>query len=214
MSSFTTLFSFIASPVILFLVMLARFCLIQWPITSKFKCEKYIEKTVFSIIFLTVMYCLIIVVTFIVILDQYISTGLCLLLYTNGQRSEFLLLSSLTVICVQIFCLISNVALSMLSTRILIKKSSIIPLRTKNEKYKGIVIHLFVAMFLNFCSWIPSSVVFILPLIGYQISNYLFTWIIIAVVPLNYVVNPILFSIVTPTTKRLLSSTWSSFTSR
>ena len=211
-SSFITLFSFIASPLILFVMMLARFYVIQWPITSKFKCEKHIEKITSSIIFITAICCLIMIVTFICILGQHVLTGMCILLYTNGQLSEFILVTSLTVICVQIFCLISNMTVNMFSVWILITKmNSIIPHCTKNENYKQIVINLFVVIFINMCSWIPSSVVFILPLIGYQISDYLFTWVFIAVVPLNYVVNPVLFSIVTPTMKRWFSSTWSSF---
>ena len=49
-SSFITLVSFIASPIILFVMMLARFCVIQWPMTSKFKCEKFSARITYSII--------------------------------------------------------------------------------------------------------------------------------------------------------------------
>ena len=85
-------------------------------------------------------------------------------------------------------------------------KSGVSPTLKKKNKYNQIVIHLLIVIFINICCWIPSAVVSILLLIRYKMSGYLFVWIIIVVVPINSFTNPLLFSILTPNTKRVFSS--------
>ena len=208
-SSFMTLLSFIASPIILFIMVLARFCVIKWPMTSKFKYEGFSRKLTLTVLVATVSFCFILVVSFIFDPENHVPSEVCLLLYTTGQLSKFILFSSLLVICVQIFCLISNVTLNVLSIVALVKHS-ITSQSLKKGKDKQIIINLLFVMFTNICCWIPSTTVFILPFAGYQVSSNLLAWIVITVVPINAIANPILFSILTPTMIRWVSNVCSS----
>ena len=184
----------------LFVMMLARFCVIQWPITSKFRCETFNKRITLAIIVGNVSCCFIVVISFVKGLGYYIPTGICFLLHGNEKLTEFILFTSLRIICVLLFCIVSNVAINLLTILALIKqKISRISTSLKEDKYNQIIIHLFIVIFSNMCYWIPSIVVFILSLVGYHESNQLLVWVLIIVVPINSVVNPILFSILTPT---------------
>ena len=206
-SSFIALVSLVTSPIISSILMLARFCVIQWPLTTNFKCEIFSRKITLTILITIIGSCLIVVITFVNVVRKHILTGVCILLYTSGQLTEFFSFVSSAVICIQIFCLISNVMINSLTILALIKlKSCSIPSSLKKEKYNQIINNLFLVILANMCCWIPSTVVFILPLTGYQVSTYLLTWVIILVVPINYIVNPILFSILTPTVIQWFSS--------
>ena len=206
-SSFISLVFFISSPVTLFVMSLARFCVIQWPMTSKFKCEMFNTKITFSFVLSILTTCFIITVTFIIAFDNQIPSRICLLLHDKGQQSEFISFISLLVIFIQIICLLSNITLTVSFIFALMGNNTYtMPDSFKKEKkYKKIVTHLLIVIVNNMCCWIPSTVVFILPLVGYQLSSIFLMWIIITVIPINSVINPILFSILTPTTVRLFS---------
>ena len=62
-SLFIASLSFIASPIILFVMMLARFCVIEWPMTSKFKCKNFSARVTFFIITATISFCFISLIT-------------------------------------------------------------------------------------------------------------------------------------------------------
>ena len=75
--------SFIASPIILFIMVLARFCVIRWPMTSKFKYERFNRKLTLAVLVPTVGFCFILVVSFIYEPENHAPTEICLLLYTT-----------------------------------------------------------------------------------------------------------------------------------
>ena len=188
--------------------MLARFCVIQWLMNSKFKCKNFSARITVSITTSAISFSFFAFITYISVLSQQVPDGMCLFMYSKGHLSELILFMSLSVICIQIFCLIGNMVLNISSIVLLIKRntSTVSPSLKKKNKYSKIVIHLLIVIFINMCCWIPSTVVLVLPLAGYQMSNYVLIWIIIAIVPINSVVDPILFSILTPATIRLFSS--------
>ena len=208
-SSLCSLASLTASPIMLFVMMFARFSVIQWPMDSKFKCEIFNRRIILAIIIAIIGCCIIVVLTFINGLGYHIPTSICILLYANGKPTNFILFTSLLIICVQLFCLISNIIITVLTILALSKKKSpSVSSSLKKGKYNQIIIHLLIIIFSNMCCWIPSTVVFILPLAGYQVSNHLLSWIITIVVPINCIVDPILLSILTPHMKKWFSSTW------
>ena len=171
------------------------------------KCEMFNTKITFSFVLSILTTCFIITVTFIIAFDNQIPSRICLLLHDKGQQSEFISFISLLVIFIQIFCLLSNITLTVSFIFALMgKNTNTVPDSfKKKKKYKKIVTHLLIVIVKNMCCWIPSTVVFILPLVGYQLSSIFLIWIIITVIPINSVINPILFSILTPTTVRLFS---------
>ena len=209
-SSLITLISFMVSPIILFIMVLARFCIIQWPMTSKFKNDLFTKMVTLAIVICIVTFCFI--VSFIYELSNHVPSEICVLLTTSEQKSYFILFTTLLVICVQMFGIISNFALSILTILkiIKIKKDNTSHSLTK-EQIKNIIIHFLFVMLKNNCAWIPSTISFFLPLTGYKVSSNLFSWVIITVVPVNAVVNPILLSIVTPSIKRWFFGQLSTF---
>ena len=210
-SSFTALVSLITSPIIVFVMMLARFCVIQWPMTSKFKSEKFSKKVMFTIIVILVGCCFIIEFTFMIVHGSHLPNRMCLLLYTNGYLSKFILFTSMVVICIQTICLILIMTLNILTISVLNRMDeSYASVSSKKAQYTQIKTHLLIVILTNVCCWIPSSISFILPLVGYKVPSTLLVWVIITVFPINFVVNPILFSIVTPAMKRWVSSACSS----
>ena len=81
-------------------------------------------------------------------------------------------------------------------------------LQTKHIRSKQVMVQLFLVIMAMLWCWIPSSIVFLLPVIGYQVSNYLLSWIIIVVVPINSVLDPLLYSLLTPDMRRNFIKFW------
>ena len=189
----------------------ARLCVIQWPMTSKFKSKMFIRRIIFAVLLLIINCCFIVVISFVYRFGSHIPTGLCLLLYTTGQQPEFIWFTSFSVIFVKMFSLFSNVTLTLLIKLVLIKiKHSATSHNLRKGKNKVIIIHLLLLICTTSCCWIPTTTVLILPLVGHQISSSLLEWTIIIVVPINAIVNPILFSILTPRMKHWLFNKWGS----
>ena len=158
-SSFMTLVSLITSPIILIVLVMARFCVIQWPMTSKFKTEVFSRRIILAVILTIFCCCFILTFSFLYGFEGPVPTGLCLLLYNTGKLSKFILFTSLLVICVQMICLMSIMILTVLIIHAFIKHSVATP-SVKRRKNKHIIIQLLLAMFTSMCCWIPSSVVF------------------------------------------------------
>ena len=69
-----------------------------------------------------------------------------------------------------------NVTFNLLTILELIRReSSNTSLGLIKGKYKEIIIHLFIVIFVNICFWVPSTVVFILPLTGCQMPSIILT---------------------------------------
>ena len=211
-SSFMTLVSLITSPIILLVLVLARFCVIQWPMNSKFKSEIFSKRIILAVILSIFSCCFILAVSFMYGSGNHVPMGVCLLLYKSGELSKFILFTSLLVICVQMICLMSNMTLTVLIIHALLKHSVASP-SSKRSTHKQIIIRLLLPMFTSMCCWIPSSVVFFLPLVGNQVSNNFLGWVIVVVVPINFIADPIFYSILTPNMIECFSITWSSLRS-
>ena len=164
-----------------------------------------------AVLVAAVSLCFILVVSFIFDPQNHVPTEVCLLLYTTGKVSKSILFNSLLIICVQIFCLISNITLNVSIIVTLVKRKHFLTSQIlKKEKSNQVIVNLLFLMFTNLCCWIPSTTVYILPFTGYQVSSNLLAWVISTVVPINFIVNPMLFSILTPTTVRWVTNVFSS----
>ena len=58
------------------------------------------------------------------------------------------------------------------------------------------------------CCWIPSSGVFISILIEHKMSSHLLGWITVVIVPINSVLDPLLFTILTREMRRNVIKIW------
>ena len=211
-SSFLALVCVTTCPIILSYMMLGRFCVTQWPISSRFKNNTFTIRLVTTTILVIVSTCLFIVIYFYYVLGLQVPSGICFLLYTEKSQSHFLKLISSTVISLQIISLMSNLTLGIFVinsvTKSKVIKSNVL-IQTRNKEVK---INLLFMINANIICWIPSSIVFFLPFIGHTISNVVLIWIIVVVVPINSVLNPVFFTILTPNRRRQVRKFFSKFT--
>ena len=195
----------IGSPVISFVMAFSKFSITQWPITSKFKSNMFSWRLILTTIGIIIIISVLVLVYYFPILDKQVPLGICLLLYTNKQQPHFLILISLTIICVQTLCLISNIILAILLMQILTKHNTIQSKRNRNRK---VAINLIITNCINMCCWTPSSIVYFLPIVGYSPSNTPLTWIIIIVVPINSLFDPLFHIILNPSRRKQLRAKW------
>ena len=104
-------------------MVLSRFCVIRWPMTSKFKGGIFSKKLCLTLFAAILCFCFITTAPFIFDPVHHAPTGICILLHVHGQL-EFMAFLSLVVICVQILCLILNVTFNLLTILELIRRES------------------------------------------------------------------------------------------
>ena len=151
-------------------------------------------------VFLTVVICscILLLSTIFNFLGSHGLTGICLPFYTSNDHSLPLSITTVVVVTVQFFCLVTIVTLAILSLYTLKNVEKYTKTQIKNQKYKKVSKKLFLIILSNLCCWLPSSGIFLLPLFGYQVSRNLLNWAIVTVVPINSVLDPITFTILTP----------------
>ena len=201
-ASFLALVSMIVSPIILCIVMTNRFCVIKWPVKSKFRNKAFVKRTIEISLTVAVCSCIILISNIFIFLGNHGLTGICLPLYTSNAHSLPLLLTTVIIATIQIFCFMTIITLVILSMYTLKDVDNCTTTQTRNNKYGKVSKHLLMVVFTNFCCWIPSSSVFLLPLFGNQLPNYFLSWITVGVVPINCTVDPILFTMLSPEMKR------------
>ena len=207
-SSVIALISMMLSPIVLCIMVFARYCVIQWPITSKFKNKTFVDRFFKISLIIAIFPCIFLISGIFGIYLNHVPTGICLLLYISKDYSLFLLLTSLAVICSQIICLLLMLILTILSITKVINTESALTLKSKDKKSVKVMKHLIVAIFTNMCCWIPSSGVFISILIGHKMSSHLLGWITVVIVPINSVLDPLLFTILTQEMRRNVIKIW------
>ena len=204
-SSFSVFVSMMISPIMLCVIMIARYCVVKWPLTSAFTNQIYMKRVMKLWIIIAIFACIFLFSSLFGFHKNYTPTGLCLALFKSKEQSLLLLLTSLPIILVQMSCLLIILILAILLKTQL---KSHIQLKSKNIKSEKVTIQLFLTTMAMMCCWIPSSIAFMLPILGYQVSYYLFNWIIILVVPINSVLDPLLFSILTPQMRKNYIKLW------
>ena len=208
-AAFFALTSMMVSPMILCLMMVARYCVVHWPMTSKYKSKDYVKRLVEVFLIVGLYLCIIFISGVFGILGKNMPTGICLPVYISEDKALFILLISLVVFLVQICCLFLILILSFLLLTALKRMEHVTDLQNRNTKsVKTLVKHLSLVIVTNMCCWIPSDIVLILALAGYHVSNQLLRWVILIVIPINSVLDPLLFTIFTPEMRQALTNLW------
>ena len=202
LASLFALISMMTSPIILCNIMVARYCVTKWPFASKFRNKIYIKRLTGVSIFIVTCVCILLFSGIFGITKNHVQTSVCLILYTSKDQSIPTLLTSLAVIFVQIICFLIILTLSILLILTLLRFKSGTCLQNSNIKSKRITIKLLILVVTNVCCWIPSSIVFALPIVEYKISNHLLGWITVVAVPINATLDPLLFTILSPEMKK------------
>ena len=207
-AAFFALTSMVVSPMILCLMMVGRYCVIQWPLTSKYKSKTYVKTIVQVFLIVGVCLCIIFISVTFGIIGKDIPTGICLPIYISEDQVLLILLISLGVILVQTCCLFLILILSFLLLTTLKRMEHTTRLQNKNAKSVKVAKHLILVIVTNMCCWIPSDIVLILALVGYDVSNHLLSWVTLIVIPINSVLDPLLFTISTQEVRQALTNLW------
>ena len=194
LASFLVLLSLTVSPVILCILMLTKFCVIKWPMTSKLKDPSFVKRVIEISFTVVTGICISLISTIFIFPNKYNLTGICIPLFTPYNHSLPLLVTTLFIVNVKFSCLVTIVILSILLLHTL-KKTEI---QTKNKQYEKVSKKLFITILTNICCWIPSSTIFILPVFGYCVHHNLLSWMTVIVVPINPALDPFIFTILTP----------------
>ena len=202
LASFFAFVSMTVSPIIICFMILITFCVIQWPMTSKFKDKSFAKRVIEVSFSFSICFCIVLFSNIINFLGNHGMLGVCLPLFTFHAHSLLLLFSTLVVLTVQTFCLVTIFTLSIVSLHTLKKVERYTKTQTRSTKYGKVLKHLFMVIITNCCCWIPSSTVFILPICGYQVPSYLLNLITIMVVPITSALDPIIFTLSTPEMKK------------
>ena len=135
LASFFSLVSLTVSPVILCIIMVSRFCVIQWPMTSKFIEKSFVNRVMEMSLIPALCSCIILISTIFSFLGKNGLTGICLPLYTYNAHSLPLLFSTLIIVTVQMLCLVIIITLSILTLNALKKAESC----TTHNRHKNII---------------------------------------------------------------------------
>ena len=207
-SAFLALATMVLSPIILCILMIARYCVIQWPMTSQFKNKLFTKRVVQMSVIISLCPCILIIAGIFIIYKKPVPTGICLPLYISKDQSLFILLTSLTVILVQMCSLLLIFVPTILSIIKLINIENNRPTQTKTVKSRKISVDLLLVIVTNMCCWFPSNIIFILPLVGYQVSSHLLGLITVCVIPINSALDPLLFTIFNLEMRRSFVKVW------
>ena len=122
-------------------MMLARYNVVQWPMTSKFKNKTFLKK--FIELFLTVVtcFCILLISCNFGILGKNVPPGICIPVYTSKDQSLFILFLSLIVILIQMGSLFVILSLSILVIAALYKLEKRTYLQTINSKLGPVAKH-------------------------------------------------------------------------
>ncbi len=182
------------TPSMLYFGTYSRYLVIKYPFEKKYKNSKRVW-IAWSVI-LSVGLC----VTLLLWLSyrfventSILETPLCTLVgSTLGSITKKvqtgLILPLCTSICVATVC--TNIFLFL---EVRASSSRSLGNKSLSDRDKSIIIQISIISVSNILCWIPSSVVYLLTLVLSQYPMSMLTWTIIAVVPINSIVNPSLF---------------------
>ena len=122
--------------------MAARYCVIQWPMTSQFKNKLFVKRVVQKSIIISLCPCILLIAGIFIISKKPIPIGICLPLYISKDQSLVILLTSLAVILVQMCSLLVIFVLTILLIIKLINIENNRPTQTKNVKFRKVSVWL------------------------------------------------------------------------
>ena len=152
LASFLAFVSMTISSIILCIIMLTRFCVIQWPMNSKFRDKSFVKRLMEVSFTFTICFCIVFISSIFSFIGNPGLIGICLPLYTFNAHSVLLLFSTVIIVIVQTFCLVTIITLSIVSLHILKKNGNCRKTHTKKTKYGKVSKQLFLIIIINACS--------------------------------------------------------------
>ena len=200
------LFSSLILPYLLSLLSVARLMVVVFPLHSKFKSSRFVFKCIMVGVFLISLIVLGAEIPF--TLGQEMHTNLCSpFMDPTAAAFEVKLLTWLVAIWQIVTFLLISVVYNFLI--ISLKKMDRTDFISPKRMDKYVILQLTFVTVSNVFSWFPSSVLFITSLYLTRYPKRLPLWTTVAIMPLNSIINPFVFTYITrkKTTHRVLPST-------
>ncbi len=180
------------SPAVLNFLAISRLLVVLYPMNVDYKSFAFVRKYIFGII------CFSTATSLLVWLLYYFAEGiksltlpLCSLV---GVTEGFLVVKTFTLF-VSVLLIVCSITILIFNICLLcnLKKESAV--KKKSKLKTKTLVQIIVVTTSNLLCWIPSSIIYILSFALIDYSTNLLVWTITAVVPINSIVNPIVFNI-------------------
>ena len=185
------------SPLLFLFMSFSRLMVVSHPLDSKFKNSIYVLKYVLSIFTLSIIMS---IVTTIIVKTIYESVPMqfCSPFIDLSNSLALLNIISWFIAILQIVAVIIIIVIYCLLLKDLkYSQQKMKESVSKKTSYVGLTVQIIVVTGSNLLCWIPSSIIY---LVSNFLNNYpieMIMWTIIAVVPINCIVNPIVFIVTT-----------------
>ena len=177
-------------PYFLSLLSIARFMVVKYPLHSKFKTASFVLKCIFWGSILITALVLSVIVIF--VRKTVIPTNLCSPFIDPLDKIDEIKLITLFVALVQLFAFTFISSVYILLIKILKQNEGLFSMKSKKFD-KNVLLQLILVTVSNLVGWFPSSVIFLSSLFLTKYPTDLLIWTTITVLPLNSLINPLLF---------------------
>ena len=196
MTAFTMVLWFtLLTESVLFLLSFSRVMLVVNPFDTKFKHVRFIT-TVLCFLILFSLFIAIVIVSFYVSKEIYIPTSLCLpFIDPTGKVLMIKIITWFTVIT-QLFTSLSILAMNIL---FLLKVQKSRQLLSKNQTHNAdtsLIVQLIIIITSNILCWFSTNTVYIVAMFVPTYPVNLIIWMTVLGLPINSIINPLIFSIV------------------
>ncbi len=186
-----------------------RFGSVKFPLFAKRLLFPKNPKILFYKIMLTSIFTILIIALY-YIRFRIAPNSLCILIQFESSNS-FLTVFTLFSSIYQILGFVSIAALYAELVRLVNTSSKTFNQKSKKRDFRSGAINL--AVLSNMCSWLPSSVIFLVSLSGHKMSPAVMMWNIILIIPINSTLNGILFSVGTKEFRNAFRTSFANFLS-
>ena len=184
---FLTVISYMINAFLIFLITLARLMIVYFPLKTNFKNNTFVKKLL-SAALLTILFLAISLTHHRYKYFKDTKNRLCSPLDNKLAANLSLLVSSILIISIGLISVFCVLIFYILLT-IELKK----PLHIGTEKLsKPVVLHIVLACGSHICTWVPMCIVLLLSLFSYDMSERILVWTVVAIIPINSLIYPIL----------------------
>ena len=192
---FILMFSLVM-PYLLSLLSFARYMVVVYPMESKFRSASFVCNCVFAgtgaSLFITLYFAIYLN------LKQIIPTQLCSPFIDPTDSIAIVRYVTIGVAVLQMsaFCFISIMYFQLLHLIIKLKQEMLVESKLMS---RGLVTQIFLITASNLAGWFPSSLIFLASLFKSKYPVELLIWTTIAVMPINSIINPLIFLLLSRT---------------
>lgn len=199
--SFLSYLSLLSSNVILLTITLVRLIVVLFPLNIKFKSKEFISKLLGFLTFILVCFCSIVHFHTAKSPEKHSNT-MCL--YVIAESPSLLQeIAVYTLIILNTFSVVFiPVAYGSINHIISIRNEHIQDRAGRlSGAYVSLSMQIILVMFSNVACWVPTVVICILTLLGYEIGTVLIKWMVILILPINCAINPLVFTVLSSARK-------------